>query len=348
MRKENRRRISRVLFFVTILVAVLFGADFLAGRFLIPASGSYPPGLFVRDASRGLALRPNFLAIVTRAGISFPVSINSAGYRDLEWKDDGRTRLLLVGSSATFGVGLAREAGIASKLAAALGPEVAVLNAGVYSYGPPQILRTIEKECAPLHPRLVLYLHEYKATRRDFLTDRVFSEADDTVDPAAAPAPPVMSSLSLISLRTYLSSHGLHPRQIGERLFGLDRLSPQYLLPRYASTLPSAEFTVEGTREAARLIISMDAMARNCGARFAMAVLPGPTESYYGLREPATELVLKQLADSPQPIRVLDVRTGIPRGSRFTLPGLDYPNEAGTTWAVSRLIPFATQAVAQP
>lgn len=110
---------------------------------------------------------------------------------------------------------------------------------------------------------------------------------------------------------------------------------------RYASTLPSAEFTIEGTREAAQLIIAMDAAARTCGARFAMAVLPGPAESYYGLREPATELVLKQPAESPQRIRILDTRTGIPLGSRFTLPGLDYPNDAGTTWIVSHLASFA-------
>jgi hypothetical protein len=346
MRKAMRRRILRFFFLAVLLVAALFLADFLVGRFLAPASGSYPPGLFIRDASRGLALAPRFSATVTRAGISFPVSINSAGYRDVEWQEDGRTRLLLVGSSATFGVGLAREAGIAAKIAAALGPTVAVLNAGVYSYGPPQILRTIEKECIVLHPRLVLYLHEYKATRRDFMMDRSFSEADYTAASAEAPAAAEGWSLSLISLRAYVSSHYLHPRQIGERLFGLDRLSPQYLLPRYAATLPSTEFTVENASEAVRLIVAMDTAARNCGARFAMAVLPAPAESYYGLREPATELVLKQLADRPRPVDVLDTRTGIPRGSRFTLPGLDYPNEAGATWVADRLVPFATRGLA--
>lgn len=319
MRKGRRRWIFPILFFAALLVTAVFTADLVVGRFLIPASGSYPPGLFVRDASRSLALTPNFSTIATRAGISFPISINSDGYRDVEWQDDGRTRILLVGSSATFGVGLARDAGIAAKLGAALGPQMQVLNTGVYSYGPPQILSTIEKECAALHPRLVLYLHEYKATRRDFLTDRIFPEADGTANPATAAEPPATAwDLSLVSLRSYLSLHDLHPRQIGERLFGLDRLSPRYLLTHYASTLPSAEFTVEGADEAARLIVAMDAAARNCGARFAMAVLPGPTESYYGLREPATELVLKHLVDSPQPISILDTRTGIPRGSRFT------------------------------
>jgi hypothetical protein len=346
MRRGRRRWISRLVLLAAVLVVGLFVADFVAGRFFVPASGSYPPELFVHDASRGLALAPHFSAVVTRAGISFPISINSAGYRDVEWQDDGRTRLLLVGSSATFGVGLARDAGIAAKLGAALGPQVQVLNTGVYSYGPPQILKTIEKECPALRPRLVLYLYEYKTTRRDFLTNRIFPAADDPASAAAAPEPAVGISLSLKSLRAFLSLRDLHPRQIGERLFGLDRLSPQYLLSHYASTLPSAEFTVEGAKKAAQLIIAMDAAARNCGARFAMAILPGPAESYYGLREPMTELVLKQLAENPQRIPLLDTRIGIPLGSDFTLPGLDYPNEAAATWVVDRLTPFATRDLA--
>jgi hypothetical protein len=286
--------------------------------------------------------------MVTRAGVSFPMTINTAGYRDAEWVADGRPRILLVGSSAAFGVGLPHEAGIAARLAEALGPTVAVLNAGIYSYGPLQILRTIEMECPALRPRLVVYLHEDKATRRDFMAERRPSPESGVT--AAAPeeiAPPDWD-LSFRALRAFLSRHGLHPRQLGEKLFGLARLPPNYLLAHYAMTLPSAEFPVATTEAAARTILAMRDAATPCGADFAMAVLASPAEAYYGLREPATDLVLLHLAETSQPLAILDTRIGIPLGSRFTIPGLDYPNEAGAAWIAADLAPFVkSQLVGQ-
>jgi hypothetical protein len=336
----KHRRIRCALTVVLGVALALIGANVVTGTFLLPETGSYPAGLFVDDAGRGLAAAPHFAGIVTRAGVSFAVAINNAGYRDAEWMANGRPRVLLVGSSATFGVGLPREAGIAVRLAEVLGPTVTVLNAGIYSYGPPQILRTIEMECPALRPRLVLYLHEYKATRRDFMAERRPSPESEASAAAPEEVAPPDWDLSFHALRAFLSEHGFHPRQLGEELFGLARLPPDYLLAHYAMTLPSAEFPVTTTEAAAGTIVAMRDAATARGADFAMAVLASPAEAYYGLREPATDLVLGHLAEASQPLAILDTRTGIPLGSRFAIPGLDYPNEAGAAWIAAELAPF--------
>jgi len=337
---KRRVRVRRTVIVVLVATLALIGANAVTGRFLVPQTGSYPIGLFINDAARGLAAAPHFSGMATRAGVSFPVTINNAGYRDAEWVTDGRSRVLLVGSSASFGVGLSREAGIAAQLAQALGPSIAVLNAGIYSYGPPQILRTIEMECPALRPRLVLYLHEYKATRRDFMAERRPSPASETVSDAPEAVGPPDWDLSFRALRAYLSGHGLHPRQLGENLMGLAHLSPAYLQAHYAVTLPSADFPIATTEKAASTITGMRDAATACGAAFAMAVLAGPAEAYYGMREPATELVLQHLAEASRPVAILDTRIGIPLGSRFSIAGLDYPNEAGAAWIAANLAPF--------
>jgi hypothetical protein len=343
----KRRRIRRALTIVLAVALVLIGANVVTGTFLLPETGSYPTGLFIDDAARGLAAAPHFSAVVTRAGVSFPVAINNAGYRDAEWVADGRPRILLVGSSATFGVGLPREAGIAAKLAEALGPTVSVLNAGIYSYGPPQILRTIEMECPALKPRLVLYLHEYKATRRDFMAERRPSPESEASAAAREEVAPPDWDLSFHALRAFLSGRGLHPRQLGEELFGLARLPLDYLQAHYAMTLPSAEFPIATTEAAARTILAMREAATACSADFAMAVLAGPAEAFYGMREPATDLVLRRLAEAAQPLGIVDTRIGIPLGSRFAIPGLDYPNEAGAAWIAADLAPFVRSRLAE-
>jgi hypothetical protein len=335
-------RIIRLTIVLLLLaIGAVVGNNEIA-RHLVPATGAYPAELFVPDAERGLAPNPNYAGAAERAGIAFPIRINSVGYRDAEWADDKHLHILLVGSSATFGVGLPREGGIAAKLGEALGREVTVLNAGVYSYGPPQILRTIEKECPAQHPALVLYLHEYKATRRDFLGDRPFSGGGG--DAAGSASPPVsLWDPTFRATRAFLSAHDLHPRQVAERVWGLSHLSDDYLLAHYALTRPSPEFPPAAVASAAKLIIAMQKAARDCGAAFGMAVLPGPAEAYYGLREPATQLVLQNLAESPGKVAILDTRDGIPLGSRLILPGLDYLNEAGTGWVAARLVPFVRQ-----
>jgi hypothetical protein len=312
-------------------IVALYLAEFLTGRLLLPGPGDFPADMFVADATRGLALAPRFDRVVTRVR-SFRVSVNVDGYRDHDWRATREPRVLLTGSSATFGFGLEGDRGIATRLATDLWPHASVLAAGVYSYGPPQVLATIEKECPRWRPRVIIYLHEYKLTRWDFLESRPWS--DDASGPAVKPR---RFGLDLPALRAYLSDHGMHPRQVLERLRGLDRLHPSYLMAHYAVTKRSAEFCSDCAVRAADYIRRMRAAADGCGARFLMAVLPGPAEAYYGLREPATEEVLSALRAEGEGVPILDLRAGIPLGTRFNIPGLDYPDERAAVWLAERL-----------
>ncbi len=261
--------------------------------------------------------------MMTRAGHRFEVQINSRGYRDAEWDlADARPRVLIVGSSATFSAGLPREAGIAAQLQAQLGPAVVVLNTATYTYGLPAEIETIERECPATHPFLVLYVHEYKNTRSDFLVLRPVTEGD-----AASPDTVAPWGITLPALRALLSINGLHPRQVIERMVGLDHL-PRHYVDRYAETTGTG-FVVENAGRAAALIGSMKEAAQNCGARFLVAILPGPAEAYYGLREPATEALIGALQAAGLDDKVIDARDGIPLGCDCFLSAYDYPNATG-------------------
>jgi hypothetical protein len=295
--------------------------------------------MFVADAARGIALAPGFDREVTRV-TSFRVTVNRQGYRDRDWEAAREPRILLVGSSATFGFGLEPHDGIAARLGEALGPNAAVLNAGVYSYGPPQILATIERECPRSHPAVIVYMHEYKLTRRDFLANR--SPESVTGEAGAAPR---RFGLTVPALRETLSNHGWHPRQVIERLRGLDDLPPDYVMSHYAVAKPSAEYCADCAARAVDAIRRMRAASAGCGAGFLMAVLPGPAEAYYGLREPATEDVLTALRGTKREISILDLRSEIPRGTRLNIPGLDYPNAASAAWIARHLAGPVRQAL---
>jgi hypothetical protein len=328
----RRRRLHRIAWVVAAALAGLLAADFVAS-FFVPTSGVTSPGLFIPDAVRGSALQPGFRATMTRAGHRFEVAINKNGYRDAEWNlEDARPRVLVIGSSATFAVGLPREAGIAAQLARQLGPDIVVLNTGTYTYGLVSELLTIRRECPATHPFLVLDIQEYKNTRQDFLVLRPVETGDalstDTV---------TSWGITLPALRALLSINGLHPRQIAERIVGLDHLPPRYA-ERYAMTT-GAGFAPENAGRAASLIGDMDQAAQRCGARFLVAILPGPAEAYYGLREPATEALLEALRAAGLADKVIDTRTGIPLGCDCFLSAYDYPNANGATLFASAIAP---------
>ncbi|MBV8649880.1 MAG: hypothetical protein JO255_00350 [Alphaproteobacteria bacterium] len=328
------RLFRRLIIAAAIVVTGLAAAEITASLFL-PASGVTNPDLYIPDAARGSALRPGFKETIVRAGHSFEVSINSNGYRDDEWPlQDPRPRVLLVGSSAAFGVGLSHEQSLAGQLERDLAPKILAFNTATYTYGPISELPTILRECPTVHPFLVLYLHEYKNTRADFLVPR----------PTSGPEEPDPQSerrwgVTLPALRTLLSDHFLHPRQIVERLVGLDRLPHDYL-ERYAQTI-GPDYAPENAARAAALIREMAAAAQQCGAKFQMAVLPGPAEAYYGLREPATEALLAALRSAGMADDVIDTRSGIPLGSRLFLTAHDYPNAAGAAYLAGAIAPHA-------
>jgi hypothetical protein len=81
----------------------------------------------------------------------------------------------------------------------------------------------------------------------------------------------------------------------------------------------------------------MDDAAQSCGAQFLIAILPGPAEAYYGLREPATEALLAALRAAGLADKVIDTRPGIPLGCDCFLSAYDYPGATGATLFASAM-----------
>lgn len=319
---------------ITIVVAL---GEILTGVFLVPSTGSFPAALFIADQDRGMALRPGFNGPVIRAGHVFHVGINASGYRDNDWHTlpSGRVRVLGIGSSALFGVGIEAENSITAQLKRRSGGSADILNAGVYAYGPPQALATLRRECTSLRPAVIVYFHEYKMTRRDFLEPRRNVSTLASADPGRAER---QWGLRLEALRSYASSKGLHPRQIVELMIGLDRLSPDYVRTRYMSSeLP--EFPETGPATAAAIIEDMATESRACGAHFIAALLPSPAEAYYGVRERHSLELLALLQNLAAAVRVVDLGDDWPLGQQTNLPGLDYFNAAAAERLSARLWP---------
>jgi hypothetical protein len=84
--------------------------------------------------------------------------VNALGYRDREFAADkkGRRRILFYGDSFVVGVGVPSGLALPKALERRLGPEVEVLNLGVYGYGPDQSYAAFTRDGPGLHPDVVL------------------------------------------------------------------------------------------------------------------------------------------------------------------------------------------------
>lgn len=332
MRARRRAWAVAIAGLAVLLAGALAAELVLRGQSHSRRDEGFPHGLFVPDAARGYALAPGKQVLVQRVH-PFRIEVNERGYRDRAWNDaEPRPRILLVGSSAMFGFGVAAELRLGERLEHHA-PGVRAYNAGVYGYGPPQARATIEKECAGLAPRLVLYVHEYKMTRRDFLGDPGRRVVDGqivnvtgangvvTTGPgSAAEVPAGAPAWKLHALRTWLWHRGWHPTQFGEALIGRERLPAAYVARRYLATTPGGEFPAEGPQRAAREVSAMAQAAQRCGARFAAILLPGPFEHRYA-EEPASAALRAAIGSAAE---VIDLRKQMAERPLLMLQGLDY------------------------
>jgi hypothetical protein len=264
-----------------------------------------PPGLYVEDPDRPYAMAPN-VSLVIDEGVPYTVRTNERGYRDAPWTFDHAFRVLMLGDGMTTGAGGPREQGFVALAEQALASlDVRIFNAAVGGYGLFENLATLRRECPIVTPHLVLNMHWY----------------DDILPVKTAPGAMAASSdrswpiriARLEDLRAWLSSHGWHPTQLLERLVGLERLGEERL-SRYMRTRQDKFQDPATLATAARAVAQMRGVAARCGAGFRLVVLPTYAEALYGLREPATELLLRLI----DPSLVVDLRERLPRGTRLT------------------------------
>lgn len=285
----------------------------------------FPPGLFIPDDERGYAQRPGFSGRYD-GGVSFAIDINRSGYRGPDFPADKRPAILLLGSSATFGLGVEEPQTFRAQIEGRLGSPSPVVNAGVYGYGPPQSLRTLLRECRSHRVAIAVYIYEYKMPRADFLLEQSRTVSNGTVinrQPGPSIAPPASrwpDAVRLVGLRAFLSQRGWHPSQLWARWRGFDDRAA--LTRDRAMTANAADFPSHNIAVVAEWIGRLAAAAQECGASFVLAVLPDASEAFYGIREPATEAVLSQIGNS---IEVWDLRSAIEPGTVSVIPGMDYP-----------------------
>lgn len=125
-----------------------------------------PPedALLVEHPVRGYALQSGLSRRWARADFDVSVDLNERGQRDSAFADARRApiRLLAVGDSYTFGIGVEASATWPERIEQALGLEatsraVAVVNAGVPGYSALQIRQVIEEIVPELEPDAVIF-----------------------------------------------------------------------------------------------------------------------------------------------------------------------------------------------
>lgn len=139
----------------TLIVAEIGGEILLAPRYRAP---------YVEDADRLFKLEPGARSVTTRmavnGGQSIYHQINRDGFRGPELGDGGKTRVMVYGDSFIHGTYSEEEntfvGQLRSMLGEKLGREIEVINAGVSSYGPDQILIRLDDELDRYQPDLVL------------------------------------------------------------------------------------------------------------------------------------------------------------------------------------------------
>jgi hypothetical protein len=321
------RTLAKLFVFGVSLVSVVEITVWTISR---PRDNGFPAGLFSNRPGAEYAATPRWSGDISRIH-PHHISINSQGYRDDEWstQPDG-SRVLMIGSTAIFGLGVEKQDRLSERLAAHL--NTTVHNAGMYGYGPPQALATIRELCNHGSYRTVLYVHEYKLTRNDFMQEKARTVANGELVNVRGPAkgfstpmePPWLGQrLRLLALREMLSSHGLAPRQIYENWQGPGSFDEAYFLTRYAATADEVSFPAKNVKLAVGYIREMQSAAQRCGAGFAVVLLPGPAENRLRRSEPATRSLLTMLGST---VPIIDLRHSLPRERQLLLPGLDYFN----------------------
>ena len=303
-----------------------------------PIDNGFPLGFFENKNGVGYIASPNWHGRVFRIS-PHDISINSDGYRDEEWNiQEGVKKILLVGSTALFGLGVDKKDRLSERMEFYLG--LRVQNAGMYGYGPPQALRVINNFCKKNSYSIIFYIHEYKHSRNDFLKDpaRKVEKGElinITESESESKSKSIVSKeqeklwflerLEFLAIRDFLARNNLHPRQLYENWEGPLILGEEYYLKRYAATADESGFPPYNTDLVAKNIKSMQRSAIKCGAKFVAVLLPGPQENRFRRDEPASKRLMKIL---PEEILMADLRHALPQNNQLLLPGLDYYNPA--------------------
>jgi len=148
-------RVALLLATVALVVAVSeLGLRAFWGGFYLKGDRLY----VTSSATRGWANRPSTKAVYGEPEFHFDVKTNALGFRGPEVpteKPPGKLRVLMLGDSFTYGIGVADDETFSARLEA-LDPRFEVLNTGVNGYGTAQELLLLRDLGLALHPDVVV------------------------------------------------------------------------------------------------------------------------------------------------------------------------------------------------
>jgi lysophospholipase L1-like esterase len=123
--------------------------------------GHFKPGIYRTEPALGWALRPSYSGVRLDNNRSVPTTTNALGFRGPEWNEARRAaelRVLVLGNSCTFGMGVADDETYPAQLERALrerGREAAVFNAGVPGYDTSQEADLLDRLSKSVQPHVV-------------------------------------------------------------------------------------------------------------------------------------------------------------------------------------------------
>ena len=234
--------------------------------------------------TRGWENRHAARVVYGEAEFRTTVTTNSLGFRGpelrvLEPRDP--VRMLVLGDSFAYGVGVEDDATFSARLAA-LEPGLEVLNAGVNGYATSHELLLLREVGLGVHPDLVLLTFFWNdVTEAWRKPSPPFTLVDGRlVDPPHGPDDPRLSDWPDPNRRTWLQDSRA-------RRFLKDRADRARWRLRVALGIPVDEPSRLDPEKRARawelcfaMLREMDRLVRSSGARFAIAVIPDQVQVY--------------------------------------------------------------------
>jgi lysophospholipase L1-like esterase len=262
------------------LCAAAFGASLLLMELGFRAfwKGYYLTGVkayITTSATRGWANSPSRVAEYGESEFRIEVTHNSLGFRGPEVAPNpppNMRRVLVLGDSFAYGIGVADDETFSARLAA-LDPRLEVLNSGVNGYGTGQELLLLREYAATLHPDLVLVAFFWNDVGNSFHRSFPrFQLVDGSLvwpDPLPA-APPMQPSARHPWLR-----HSYLFRFASDRL----KLGRWWLTVAFSIPTESSDFVAQSERDEAwqlmrALLAAVRDEARGVGARTAVLAIP--------------------------------------------------------------------------
>lgn len=335
---RTRRILARLALWIAILVPAGEILVRVAEHFLAPSGSLY--SLIVPRPSGRFGLRPNAdLTVPERYG-NIRYRLNQEGYRDIDHALERRTarRILLLGDSVTFGLGVPQDRIYAARLEREVarrgGTPPEVINLAVFAYDTLDELAAFEEDGAKYRPEAVIlqfYLNDFSLRMKS--RAKTASGVDAT---AATPAPVPTWGQRLIAIKNRVLFASALYRRLNQAIAGVSyRLFHDIRRERYPETLNRDEIRADAAYLAEHpddaTVPTFDAIARirraveANGARFLVFFSPDEVQlfdrSFDGVTERLLRFCAAQGIDCFDPLPAFRARSD---KARLFLDGVHY------------------------